>query len=95
MAKLLASTILEDKGMMKFLPALICLITVDFLENLSIDKWHVGDQLATAIYPAVSDGQIITLLYSCSYLVDLKGKVARQEVFLTKLLKLRARIFSG
>lgn len=51
--------------MMEFLPALLCLITMDFFKNPSIDKWHVGDQLATGIHPAISDGQIMIWLYSC------------------------------
>lgn len=63
--KTLSVAILEGKGMMEFPPALLYLITSDFLENLSIDKWHVSDQLATVIYPAISDGQIMTLLYLC------------------------------
>ena len=65
MPKLLSIVLLEDKGMMEFLPALLCLITMEFFKNLSIDKWHVGDQLATVICPAISDGQIMTLLYLC------------------------------
>lgn len=54
-----------------------------------------GDQVATVIYPAISDRQIMALLYSGWYLVDLKGKVARYEVVLTKLLKLPAWNFNG
>lgn len=65
MAKLLTVGLLEDKGMMKFLPALLCLITLDLFKNLSIDKWHVGHQLVMVICSAISDEQIVTLLYSC------------------------------
>lgn len=54
-----------------------------------------GDQVATVIYPVISDRQIMTLLYSGWYLVDLKGKVARYEAVLTKLLKLPAWNFNG
>lgn len=47
------------------------------------------------ISPAISGGQITTLLCSWKYLIDLKRKVARYEVDLSELLKLQAGIFSG
>lgn len=54
-----------------------------------------GDPVATVIYPAISNRQIKTVLYSGWYLVDRKGKVARYEVVLTKLLKLPAWNLNG
>lgn len=85
--------LLQDKGMMEFLPALLCLITMD-LKTWALTNgwwWSSGHcHLSSCSRQADND-----FVYSGWDLVDLKGNVARYEVVLTKLLKLPAWNFNG